>query len=272
MLGAIIGDVIGSVYEWHNMKSTEFPLYSRFTRFTDDTVLTVAVADAVLSRNKQKNRLADYLASKQLYASRYRQYYHWFPDAGYGQKFEEWAKNRSSKPYRSYGNGSAMRVSPIGFASQTLEEALAESRRSAIVTHNHRHGIKGAQAVAAAIFLARHGESKAEIKDYIQRKFKYNLEQSLDEIRPTYTFDPSCQGSVPQAIIAFLESDHFEDAIRKAISIGGDSDTIACIAGGIAHAFYKEIPSEMASDVMLKLDPRFRSIIREFNSKYEIPM
>lgn len=270
MLGAIIGDVIGSVFEWHNVKSTDFDLFSRFTRFTDDTVMTVAAADAVLSRQKEKNSITDYFASKRLYASRFRQYYRWFPDAGYGQKFEGWAKNPSSNAYRSYGNGSAMRVSPIGFASSSLEEALTESKRSAVVTHNHRHGIRGAQSVAAAIYLANHGKSKSEIKDYIQRKFKYNLDQRLDEIRPNYTFDPSCQGSVPQAIIAFLESDHFEDAIRKAISLGGDSDTIACITGGIAQAYYKEIPRVLVSEVMLKLDLRFRTIIRAFNAKYHI--
>ncbi|GMK39581.1 hypothetical protein PCCS19_26350 [Paenibacillus sp. CCS19] len=245
MLGAIIGDVIGSVYEWHNTKSTEFSLYNRFTRFTDDTVLTIAIADAVLCRQKHKNKITDYFASKKLYANRLRHYYYQFPDAGYGQKFEEWARQRDAKPYKSYGNGSAMRVSPIGFASQSLEEALLESKRSALVTHNHREGIRGAQAIAAAVFLARTGSPKTDIKKFIQKRFNYNLEQKLDQIRPNYTFDPSCQGSVPQAIIAFMESENFEDAIRKAISLGGDSDTIACMTGGIAQAFYKEMPKEM---------------------------
>ncbi|MFD0675597.1 MULTISPECIES: ADP-ribosylglycohydrolase family protein [unclassified Paenibacillus] len=261
MLGAIIGDVIGSVFEWHNNKSTEFELFSRFTRFTDDTVLTVAIADAVLKRKQHSNIWVDYYVSKKLYANLLRQY---------GQKFEEWAHNREAKPYKSYGNGSAMRVSPIGFACNTLEEVLIESKRSAIVTHNHRHGVIGAQAVACAVFLAKNNKSKQQIKDFIQRRFKYNLNQRLDEIKPDYSFDPTCQGSVPQAIIAFLESTDFEDAIRKAISIGGDSDTIACITGGIAQAYYKEIPKDIVSEVMIRLDPKQREIIGLFNDRYEI--
>ncbi|GGA01953.1 hypothetical protein GCM10008018_55190 [Paenibacillus marchantiophytorum] len=272
MLGAVIGDVIGSVFEWHNVKSTEFQLYDRFTRFTDDTVLTVAIADAVLNKTKRSNRLLDYYASKRLYAYKLRQYAKWYPNAGYGQKFEEWASSSDPKPYRSYGNGSAMRVSPIGFAFNTLEEVLREARRSALVTHNHRQGIFGAQAVASAVFLARNNRPKAEIQAFIQQKFKYNLTRKLDDIRPKYAFDPSCQGSVPQAIIAFLESTDFEDAIRKAISIGGDSDTIACITGGIAHAFYKEIPKEIVSEVMLKLDLKLRQIIELFQDRYNIPI
>ncbi|MCR8630635.1 ADP-ribosylglycohydrolase family protein [Paenibacillus radicis (ex Xue et al. 2023)] len=184
MLGAIIGDVIGSVFEWHNNKSTEFELFSRFTRFTDDTVLTVAIADAVLKRKKHSNIWVDYYVSKKLYANLLRQYAQWYPNVGYGQKFEEWAHNREAKPYKSYGNGSAMRVSPIGIACSTIEEVLIESKRSAIVTHNHRHGIMAAQATACAVFLAKNNKSKQQIKDFIQRKFKYNLNQRLDEIRP----------------------------------------------------------------------------------------
>ncbi|WP_282940167.1 ADP-ribosylglycohydrolase family protein [Paenibacillus sp. RC67] len=272
MLGAVIGDVIGSVFEWHNVKTTEFKLYDRFTRFTDDTVLTVAIADAVLNRKKQNNKLIDHYASKKLYAIKLKQYTRWYPNVGYGQKFEEWAKNNNSKPYRSYGNGSAMRVSPIGFAYSTLEEVLMESKLSAIVTHNHRQGVIGAQAVACAVYLGRTLQSKDEIKSFIQNKFKYNLSQKLDDIRPAYAFDPSCQGSVPQAIIAFLESCDFEDAIRKAISIGGDSDTIACITGSIAHAYYKKIPKEIISEVMLRLDYKLREVIGLFNEKYNIPV
>ncbi|MDF2651515.1 MAG: ADP-ribosylglycohydrolase [Paenibacillus sp.] len=270
MLGAVIGDVIGSVFEWHNTKSTEFKLYDRFTRFTDDTVLTVAIADAILNKKKQSNKLFDYYASKRLYANKLRQYARWYPNVGYGQKFEEWVLSNNPKPYRSYGNGSAMRVCPIGFAFSSLEEVMIESRRSALVTHNHRQGIIGAQAVACAVFLARNNKSKDEIQSFIQQRFKYNLKQRLDDIRPNYAFDPSCQGSVPQAIIAFLESTDFEDAIRKAISIGGDSDTIACITGGIAHAYYKEIPKDIISEVMLRLDLKLRQIIGLFNDKYNI--
>ncbi|OPH59051.1 hypothetical protein BC351_22250 [Paenibacillus ferrarius] len=272
MLGAVIGDVIGSIFEWHNTKSTDFKLYDRFTRFTDDTVLTVAVADAILNKKKHPIRLLDHLDSKRLYASKLRQYARWYPNVGYGQNFEAWAMNKESKPYRSYGNGSAMRVSPIGFAFNSIEEVLVESRRSALVTHNHRQGIRGAQAIASAVFLARSNHSKDEIRTFIQQRFKYNLKQKLDEIRPTYMFDPSCQGSVPQAIIAFLESTNFEDAIRKAISIGGDSDTIACMTGGIAQAFYKEIPKDIVSEVMLKLDLKLRQVIGLFNDEYKISL
>ncbi|MFC0216289.1 ADP-ribosylglycohydrolase family protein [Paenibacillus chartarius] len=270
MLGAVVGDVIGSVFEWHNVKSTEFKLFDRFTRYTDDTVLTIAIADAVLSKNMHSNWLRDYYNGKKLYANKLRQYAKWYPGVGYGQKFEEWAANPSAQAYRSYGNGSAMRVSPIGFAYDSLEVVIRESKRSALVTHNHKHGIVGAQAVACAVFLARKNHSKTEIQDFIMRKFRYNLNQTLDEIRPQYGFDPSCQGSVPQAIIAFLESTDFEDAIRKAISIGGDSDTIACITGGIAQAYYKQIPKSLVTEVMLRLDYKLREIIGLFNDKYNI--
>lgn len=194
----------------------------------------------------------------------------WYPNVGYGQKFEEWVISNNPKPYKSYGNGSAMRVCPIGFACNSIDEVLIESRRSAIVTHNHRQGIIGAQAVACAVYLGRNNKSKDEIQSFIQMKFKYNLKQRLVDIRPNYAFDPSCQGSVPQAIIAFLESTDFEDAIRKAISIGGDSDTIACMTGGIAQAFYKEIPKDMVSEVMLRLDLKLRQIIGLFNDTYNI--
>ncbi|MFC0211108.1 ADP-ribosylglycohydrolase family protein [Paenibacillus chartarius] len=270
MLGAVVGDVIGSVFEWHNNKSTDIKLFDRFTRFTDDTVLTIAIADAVLSKKKNSNWLIDYYYGQKLYANKLRQYAKWYPGVGYGQKFEEWVANNSSKGYRSYGNGSAMRVSPIGFAYDSLEEVLRESKRSALVTHNHKQGIVGAQAVACAVFLARKNHSKTEIQDFIMDKFRYNLNQKLDEIRPKYAFDSSCQGSVPQAIIAFLESSNFEDAIRKAISIGGDSDTIACITGGIAQAFYKRIPNNLVSEVMLRLDYKLKEIIALFNTKYNI--
>ncbi len=176
------------------------------------------------------------------------------------------------KPYKSFGNGSAMRVSPIGFAFDSLEDVLKEAKRSAVVTHNHREGIKGAQAVASAVFLARTGGNKKQIKDFIEKKFRYNLSQRLDDIRPNYKFDSSCQGSVPQAIIAFLESENFEDAIRKAISIGGDSDTIACIAGGIAQAYYKEIPGFIVDRVRFILDSGLKRTLDKFNERFNVPM
>jgi ADP-ribosylglycohydrolase len=268
MIGAIIGDVIGSVYEWHNTKSEDFELFSRFTRYTDDTVLTAAIADAILNKKQDHIRLLNSYYSRKIYAAKVKQFARMYPDAGFGGRFEEWVKGNSNRPYRSYGNGSAMRVSPIGFAYHTLDEVLKEAKNSALITHNHREGIKGAQAVASAIFLARTGKSKDEIQMFISRTFKYNLRRSLADIRPNYKFDSSCQGSVPEAIIAFLESDNFMDAIRKAISLGGDSDTIACITGAIAHAFYKEVPSDIWGSVRLKLSSHIRGITDVFCMKY----
>jgi ADP-ribosylglycohydrolase len=193
-----------------------------------------------------------------------------YPDAGYGQMFKKWIKSDSMRGYGSYGNGSAMRVSPVGFAFDELDDVLREAKLTAVVTHNHRQAIAGAQAVACAVYLARTGKSKRFVKDFIEQKFKYNLSQRLDDIRPSYKFDVSCQGSVPQAIIAFLESNDFEDTIRKAISLGGDSDTIACIAGGIAQAYYKEIPSNIVSRVRLLLDGRMKQVIDLFDEKYNL--
>jgi len=270
MLGAIVGDIIGSTFEWHNVKTVDFELFSRASRFTDDTVMTVAIADAILNKEQHKNFIIDAIESKKTYVYKLKEYGKKYPDVGYGRMFEQWLSSKELKPYNSYGNGSAMRVSPVGFAFDTLEDVLKEAKRSAVVTHNHREGIKGAQAVAGAVFLARKGNSKEEIKDFIEKKFRYNLNQRLDDIRPNYKFDSSCQGSVPQAIIAFLESESFEDAIRKAISIGGDSDTIACIAGGIAQAYYREIPGFIVDRVRLILDSGLKRVIDRFNDKYGI--
>ncbi len=271
MIGAIIGDVIGSIYEWHNVKTTEFQLFSGGSAFTDDTVMTVAVADALLNKHTYKNPIKDALESRIAYIAKLKQYGHRYPDVGYGSMFHEWLKAENPKPYNSYGNGSAMRVSPIGYAFDTLEAVLKESRRSAKVTHNHRDGIRGAQAVAAAVFLANQNESKDSIKRRLEAMFGYNLSRRLDEIRPKYEFDSSCQGSVPEAFIAFLESEHFEDAIRKAVSLGGDSDTIACITGAIAQAYYKRIPAEMMDGTLFRLDAGMKTIIRQFNEKYKVP-
>jgi ADP-ribosylglycohydrolase len=269
MLGAIIGDVIGSAYEWRNVKSTDFELFSSRTRFTDDTVLTVAVADAVMYILDQ-NPAWSVGERKKVYASKLKEYGRKFPDAGYGHSFKKWLDSSLLEPYGSYGNGSAMRVSPIGYAFDSLDEVLEEAKLSAAVTHNHREGIKGAQAVASAVFIARTGGNKGQIKEFIEKQFKYDLSRKLDDIRPDYKFDSSCQGSVPQAITAFLESEDYEDVIRKAISIGGDSDTIACIAGGIAQAYYKEIPKYLIDRVWLILDPGFKRIISQFNERYNI--
>lgn len=254
MLGAVAGDMIGSVFEWNNMKSVDFPLFSPQSRFTDDTVLSVAVADAIL--NKQ-----DYGRTIWEYGRRY-------PHAGYGGGFAKWLAAEDLRPYNSYGNGSAMRVSPVGFACNKVEQVLTEAAKSAAVTHNHPEGIKGAQAVALAVLLARLGSSKQQIKQEIETRFNYNLNRTLDEIRPTYQFDVSCQGSVPEAIIAFLTAENFEDAIRKAVSIGGDSDTIACITGGIAQAYYKTIPEAIAAEVRSRLHPDLLKVTDAFCRRY----
>jgi ADP-ribosylglycohydrolase len=254
LIGAIAGDIIGSVYERHNIRTTDFPLFDERCTFTDDTVLTVAVADAILNQ-------ADY-------GEKLKEYFKLYPGRGYGAHFRRWAAHRANRPYYSLGNGSAMRVSPVGFAFITLDEVLKEAQKSAEPTHNHPEGIKGAQATASSIFLARGGATKEEIKTYVESSFGYNLNESLDQIRIYYRHDETCPGSVPQAIRAFLESNDYEDAIRKAISIGGDSDTIACITGGIAEAYYKKVPNGIVERVKNILDPRLYEIVSEFIIKY----
>ncbi|WP_093881794.1 ADP-ribosylglycohydrolase family protein [Syntrophus gentianae] len=254
MIGAIAGDVIGSVYEHSRMKTLNFPLFQEYSRFTDDTVMTLAIAEAILHST-------DYAESMKSFGRRY-------PKAGYGRDFIKWIFASESRPYNSWGNGSAMRASPIGFAFSTAEIVLEEARKSAEVSHNHPEGIKGAQAAALAVFLARTGKSREEIRKEIGGRFAYNLDRTVDEIRPNYRFDVSCQGSVPEAIIAFLDSNDYEDTIRKAISLGGDSDTIACIAGGIAQAFYREIPPEIVKEVRKRLPGEFLSIIDKFNKEF----
>ena len=256
MLGAIAGDVIGSVYEAHPIKSMDFPLFGRRSQFTDDTVLTVATAYSILEK-------CDYAESYRTFGRRY-------PRAGYGGAFYQWLFSQRSGPYNSWGNGSAMRVSPVGFAFESVDAVLEEAERSASVTHNHPEGIKGAQATALAVFLARKGENKDSIRDDIERRFNYDLSRTLDDIRPGYRFDVSCQGSVPESITAFLESKDFEDAVRKAVSLGGDSDTMACIAGGIAHAFYGKIPEDIVVNVRERLPDEFLEIIDRFMEMYGI--
>ncbi|HDQ03957.1 MAG TPA: ADP-ribosylglycohydrolase family protein [Deltaproteobacteria bacterium] len=256
MFGAIARDVIGSVYEHRSIKTTDFPLFHNNSRFTDDTVLTIAIADAILNQT-------DYAKSLKFFGRKY-------PDAGYGSTFIEWLFEPESKPYNSWGNGSAMRVSPVGFAFSTAESVLSEAKKSAEVSHNHTEGIKGAQATALAVFLARTGESKENIRKEIHERFGYNLKRTIDDIRPNYRFDVSCQGSVPEAVIAFLDSASYEDAVRKAVSLGGDSDTLACIAGGISQAFYKKIPTEIVMEVRKRLPQEFWEIIDKFNTKYMV--
>ena len=231
MIGAIIGDVVGSRYEFDNIKTKRFPLFSEMCMFTDDSVMTAAVANALLQSMEEKRPFKDTVTEQMRFFGRK------YPHAGYGRRFFGWLEDEDPKPYNSLGNGSAMRVSPCGLVAKTLDEALELARLSAEPTHDHPEGIKGAQAVAAAIYLARTGKSKEEIRDCIEESF-YTLDFTLDEIRPTYSFNETCPGSVPQAIEAFLESEDFEDAIRNAVSIGGDSDTIAAIAGSIAWSYY----------------------------------
>lgn len=260
MLGAIAGDIIGSVYEGKNFKTKDFPLFNRQCRFTDDTVLTVAVADVILNAGRSP-------VSSQ-YIDQLKLYYRHYPYAGYGRNFREWANSNRREPYNSLSNGAAMRVSPIGFAFNDLDTVLEQAQISAEITHNHPEGIKGAQATAAAIFLGRTGHDKGKIHSYIQNTFDYDLERTLEQIRPTYQYDPTCQGSVPQAIIAFLESQNFEDALRNAVSIGGDSDTIACITGSIAQAYYGGVPKAIAQSTLSHLNQHLSTVTETFMFQY----
>lgn len=268
MLGAVIGDIVGSIYEFDNIKTKDFDLFSNEMFFTDDTVMTIAVANAIMEGGKPKY----YLEYMKMWGLRY--FY-----KGYGSSFRKWLtlKLEESKPYNSWGNGSAMRVSPCGWVAKLdipIEEGIKQTedlaKMSAKVTHNHPEGIKGAQATAVSIFYMRHGKSKNAVNEYkeilkneIEKRYDYNLNFTLDSIRPFYEFDVSCQGTVPQAIVAFLESADFEDAIRNAISIGGDSDTLAAITGSIAEAAYG-IPNEIKEKGISYLDSK----IKEFYNKW----
>ena len=258
MLGAIVGDIIGSVHECAGTKTLEFELFHPDCTFTDDTVLSVAVADCLLHGFD--------------YTETFHEYFHAYPDAGYGLRFYEWAGSRSKQPYNSWGNGSAMRVAAVGYAKESLEEVLAEAKRSAAVTHDHPEGVRGAQATAAAVFLARHGKTKDAIRDLVEQMFGYDLKAKLEDIRPGYVFDESCQGTVPPAMIAFLESTDYEDAIRKAISLGGDADTLACITGGIAEAFYRGVPAPIARRALDLLDARLGKVTLEFCARFGVPV
>jgi ADP-ribosylglycohydrolase len=253
MIGAIFGDIVGSIYEFENIKTTAFDLFNPSAYFTDDTVLSAALAESIMHG-------IDFIENC-------KKFVRYYPSAGYGANFRHWASSSSRVPYNSWGNGAAMRVSPVGFAYTSIEEVLEKAEASASITHNHPEGIKGAQATASAIFLARTGQSKENIQNFIETRFSYDLSRSLDEIRPTYSFDVSCQGTVPEAIIAFLESTNYLHAIQLAISLGGDSDTLACITGGIAQAFYG-IPEQVSTYVFMKLDSRLLHITRTFCTKF----
>jgi ADP-ribosylglycohydrolase len=256
MIGAIAGDIIGSVYEQRPIKRKDFPLFHPGCRFTDDSVLTIAIAEAILKKEAYQDAV---LALGRLY-----------PHAGYGGTFIQWLFSIAPRPYHSWGNGAAMRVSPVGFAFSTVSDVLKEARNTAEITHDHPEGIKGAQATALAVFLARTGSSKDEIRNEIADRFQYDLSRSVDQIRPAYGFDVSCQGTVPEAVISFLESESFEDAVRLAISLGGDSDTLACIAGSIAHAFYGKVPGPIVQLVKSALDERLWAITEAFCRAFDI--
>ena len=253
MLGAIAGDIIGSLYERLALKSKRFPLFDAKNRFTDDTVMTVAVADWLLSGGD----LVDTL----------HEYFHHYPRAGYGGTFIRWCRDRNRDPYNSWGNGSAMRVSPVAYAYDDMASVLTKAEESAAVTHDHPEGIKGAQATAAAIFLARQGKTKQDIREFIERNFAYHLKDTVDEIRLTYTFDVSCQGSVPQSLIAFLDANSYEDAVRNAVSLGGDADTMACIAGAVAEPFFG-LPDHIGQEALNRLDERLFAVVEAFLQKY----
>ena len=263
MYGAILGDIIGSPYEFdRGSKTKEFPLFSRLSEFTDDTVMTVAVAEAFLDMefaeddDVTRDRLVYYL----------RDWGRRYPHAGYGLRFSRWLRESFPKPYGSWGNGSAMRVSPVGWLFDELWMTRAMARLSAAVTHDHPEGIKGAEATAAAIYLARTGSTKAEIKAYIEENFGYDLRRTCDEIRPGYCHVESCQETVPEAITAFLEGESFEDVIRTAVSLGGDCDTLTCIAGSMAEAFYG-VPEEWKVQCRNRLPEDMQEVLHRFDER-----
>jgi len=255
VLGAIVGDIIGSVHEFAATKTKDFPLIAPRSTFTDDTVLTIAVAEWVLTAGDLVDLLHGYTAS--------------YPGRGYGSMYRRWASARSREPYHSFGNGSAMRVSPVGFAFDTIEDVLSWAERSAAVTHDHPEGIRGAQAAAAAVFWARQVRDKDEIRQRLASRFGYDLGFTLDAIRPTYRFNETCQDTVPQALVAFLESTGYEDAIRNAVSLGGDADTLACITGGIAEAYYG-VPDDLVRKCLTLLDDRSVAVVRRFRERYRL--
>lgn len=262
MLGAIYGDIVGSIYERCNIKTKSFPIPSPYARFTDDSVMSVAVAEALM----QYENTDDIERFKQILTNSMRKFGERYPRAGYGYKFAKWLAGGITEPYNSFGNGSAMRVSPVAWYAKSPEEVIRLAEATAAITHNHPEGIKGAVSVAMAIYLARNGAYKEDIKTYIQ-KYYYPLDFTLDEIRPTYRFDMTCQGSVPQALEAFFESENFEDAVRNAISIGGDSDTIAAITGSVAEAYYGMNENEKEL-VFSHLTEDLKEVVLRFRDRY----
>lgn len=280
MLGAIIGDTVGSVYEFDNIKTTQFPLFDPRCSYTDDSILTMAVAQWLLTDPQHGMDTLETIFLD--FAKKYP-----CPMGGYGGGFSRWlfhpeklgdydgdgTLQGNRHPYNSFGNGAAMRCSANGWMFDTLEETERVAGLSAAITHSHPEGIKGAQSTAAAIFMARNGKNKEEIREYISAKYGYNLNRTCNEIRPVYDWDSSCQGTVPEAMVAFFDSTDFESAIRLAVSLGGDSDTLACITGGIAEAFYKKIPNGMALKIWSLIPEDFKDILRkmETQTSYRLP-
>lgn len=256
MIGAMIGDFVGSIYEMNNIKTTDFPLFSPTCRFTDDTVMSIAVADALMNGLDM--------------AATLRKYGRLYPQAGYGGRFRQWLMDDAMPDYGSYGNGSAMRASAAGWMAASLEEALELARLSALPTHSHPEGILGAQVVAGCVYLLRHGADKEALRAWVE-SMGYTLDFTIDEIRPVYQFDVSCQGSVPQAIVAFLEAEDFESALRLGISIGGDSDTIACIAGALGEAYWGA-PEAMVQHVVHHMPDVLYAPLAAFEAKYAKPL
>ena len=264
MLGAIAGDIIGSAYEFAGRKDFDFELFPEGSRFTDDTVMTLAVAKWLIQYD-ERYQTKDQLVSciKELGRA--------YPYAGYGSMFHAWLWRDASYAYKSYGNGSGMRVSPIGLYADTLDEALELAMISAEVSHSHPEGIKVAQAVAAAVWMANNGYTKTAIREYIESTFGYDLSRTIEEIRPTYKWDSTCQRSVPEAIIAFLDGKDFEDVVRLAVSLGGDTDTQAAIAGGIAACVYP-IPEHIVAECEKRLPPELLEIMRDFECVIKEPV
>ncbi|MEM7037772.1 MAG: ADP-ribosylglycohydrolase family protein [Bacteroidota bacterium] len=256
MIAAIAGDIIGSVHERAHLKRMNFELFQKNSRFTDDTVLTMAVADCILNGKPYSETIRAY--GKKYWAR------------GYGGMFRKWVQDDTMGPYNSFGNGSGMRVSPVGWAFHRLNEVMDEAERSAVCTHNHPEGVKGAQAIAASVFMARKGKSKKEIREYVASTFNYDMNRSAEQIRKHYKFDVTCQGSVPEAIICFLDSRDVEHAIRLAISLGGDADTQACMAGAIAQAFYKKVPQILVDEVQARLEPELWELTQAFCTRYKV--
>lgn len=257
MLGGIIGDMVGSVYEGDPIKRTDFPLFAAGSTFTDDTVLAVATADVLLYGGG--------------YAESYRRWFRRHPDRRYGGRFRQWATHESEGPYGSFGNGSAMRAGPIGWAFDDMDAVLAEAEKSAAVTHDHPEGIRGAQAVALGVWLARRGQEKEPMRAELSGRFGYDLSRRLDDIRPGYRFDVTCQGSLPEALIAFFEADDYEQAVRNAVSLGGDSDTQACIAGYLAEAYFGILPVIRREGIQ-RLSPDLAKTVHAFGQRFGVPI